>query len=89
MGPNGDGRPASGARPRAPLAVRPGTVEDARATARQHASGITEGFLSALGAGFLTRLYRADRPPTGLLPARGRGARRTARRGRWVHCRRC
>jgi ribosomal protein S18 acetylase RimI-like enzyme len=57
MGPNGDGRPASGARPRAPLAIRPGTVEDARATAQQHASGITEGFLSALGEGFLTRLY--------------------------------
>jgi ribosomal protein S18 acetylase RimI-like enzyme len=56
MGPNGDG-PVRRARPRAPLAVRPGTAEDARAAAQLHVSGITEGFLSALGEGFLTRLY--------------------------------
>jgi ribosomal protein S18 acetylase RimI-like enzyme len=57
MGPNGDGRPARRARPRTPLAVRAGTAGDAGGAARLHASGITEGFLSALGPGFLTRLY--------------------------------
>ncbi|MGB7050983.1 MAG: GNAT family N-acetyltransferase, partial [Acidimicrobiales bacterium] len=64
MGPEGDGRPARRARPRTPLAVRLGTVEDARGAAQLHASGITEGFLSALGPGFLTRLYgRVVRQP--------------------------
>jgi ribosomal protein S18 acetylase RimI-like enzyme len=57
MGPNGDGRPVPRARQGTPLAVRPATVEDARGAAQLHASGITEGFLSALGPGFLTRLY--------------------------------
>ncbi len=64
MGPEGDGRPARRARPGTPLAVRPGTVEDACGAAQLHASGITEGFLSALGPGFLTRLYgRVVRQP--------------------------
>ena len=41
-----------------PVIVRPGTGADAAAAARLHADGITQGFLSFLGPGFLTRLYR-------------------------------
>jgi ribosomal protein S18 acetylase RimI-like enzyme len=57
MGPNGDARPTRGAGARPAPAVRPATVGEARAVARLHASGITEGFLSALGPRFLARLY--------------------------------
>ncbi len=38
--------------------IRPGRPDDARAVAALHASQISEGFLSSLGPGFLTRLYR-------------------------------
>jgi ribosomal protein S18 acetylase RimI-like enzyme len=72
MGPNADRlrRPPSGlgdgARPQrgddpgpsSPLTVRRGTPGDASAVAALHAGGITEGFLSLLGNGFLRRLYR-------------------------------
>jgi ribosomal protein S18 acetylase RimI-like enzyme len=39
-------------------AVRPATVDDAAAAASLHVEQIGEGFLSLLGPGFLTRLYR-------------------------------
>jgi ribosomal protein S18 acetylase RimI-like enzyme len=38
--------------------IRPGTEADAGATARLHASEISEGFLPSLGQPFLARLYR-------------------------------
>lgn len=53
MGPNGGARPARGTY----AAVRPATTEEAGDVARLHASGINEGFLSALGPRFLARLY--------------------------------
>jgi ribosomal protein S18 acetylase RimI-like enzyme len=40
------------------VAVRPGDGADAPAAARLHADRIADGFLSFLGPGFLTRLYR-------------------------------
>ena len=40
------------------MTVRTGTRADARAAARLHATQIGEGFLSSLGPGFLTVLYR-------------------------------
>jgi ribosomal protein S18 acetylase RimI-like enzyme len=40
------------------VTVRPAVRADARAMARLHATRIDEGFLSSLGEGFLTRLYR-------------------------------
>jgi ribosomal protein S18 acetylase RimI-like enzyme len=38
--------------------LRAGTSEDARAAAELHAGQISQGFLSLLGPGFLSRLYR-------------------------------
>jgi ribosomal protein S18 acetylase RimI-like enzyme len=56
MGPNrGEGRSTADA---GPVAVRDGTATDAEAAARLHAGQIADGFLSFLGPGFLTRLYR-------------------------------
>lgn len=56
MGPNGardrHGRGVPG------VTVRPGDGDDAPAAARLHATRIPDGFLSFLGTGFLTRLYR-------------------------------
>lgn len=40
------------------MTIRPGVEADAAAAARLHAGQISEGFLSSLGPGFLTRLYR-------------------------------
>jgi ribosomal protein S18 acetylase RimI-like enzyme len=40
------------------IVVRPGTEADAAAAAVLHATSIAEGFLSALGPRFLSRLYR-------------------------------
>jgi ribosomal protein S18 acetylase RimI-like enzyme len=40
------------------VTVRPGLEADAPAAARLHAGQIAEGFLSSLGPGFLTLLYR-------------------------------
>jgi ribosomal protein S18 acetylase RimI-like enzyme len=40
------------------MVLRTGTVDDAAAAAALHAGQISEGFLSILGPGFLTRLYR-------------------------------
>jgi glycosyltransferase involved in cell wall biosynthesis/ribosomal protein S18 acetylase RimI-like enzyme len=45
--------------PDSPVVVRPARVGDAAAMARLHAAGMPEAFLPTLGAGFLTRLYRA------------------------------
>ena len=39
--------------------VEPGAPADARAVARLHAEGISEGFLASLGPRFLTHLYRS------------------------------
>ncbi len=41
-----------------PVIVRTGLPGDAADAAALHVAGIDEGFLSALGTGFLTRLYR-------------------------------
>jgi ribosomal protein S18 acetylase RimI-like enzyme len=41
-----------------PVRLRAGTPVDARFAAQLHAERIGEGFLSHLGSGFLTRLYR-------------------------------
>jgi ribosomal protein S18 acetylase RimI-like enzyme len=57
MGLNGDARPARRDRPRTTVSVRPASAGEARAAAGLHTSGITEGFLSALGPRFLARLY--------------------------------
>ncbi len=48
-----DGGPDAGA-----FSVRTGAAPDASAVASLHARLIAEGFLSSLGARFLTRLYR-------------------------------
>jgi ribosomal protein S18 acetylase RimI-like enzyme len=45
-------------RPSPPAQVRSATDADAPASAALHAGQISEGFLSALGPGFLRRLYR-------------------------------
>ena len=52
---DGHGAAADGA---PDVTVRPGGPADAPDAARLHAGRITEGFLSFLGPGFLTRLYR-------------------------------
>jgi len=52
------GRPLTGTPYLGTPAVRPATATDAAAAARLHAAQISEGFLSLLGPGFLTRLYR-------------------------------
>jgi ribosomal protein S18 acetylase RimI-like enzyme len=49
-----DATPPAGSGP----GVRPGTVSDASAVAALHAGQIADGFLSSLGTGFLSRLYR-------------------------------
>ncbi|HEY5108294.1 MAG TPA: GNAT family N-acetyltransferase [Acidimicrobiales bacterium] len=50
------------------VTVRPGAAADAPAAAQLHAGRITEGFLSFLGPGFLTRLYRRiTRTPSSFL----------------------
>jgi ribosomal protein S18 acetylase RimI-like enzyme len=48
--------PTGGDAPPAP-SLRPGTADDAAAAAGLHASRISEGFLAALGPGFLELLY--------------------------------
>jgi ribosomal protein S18 acetylase RimI-like enzyme len=71
MGPNADRLhrtppPTDGGDPNAAgdpgrkgaVTIRPGTPADAAAAAALHVGGITEGFLSLLGTGFLRRLYR-------------------------------
>jgi ribosomal protein S18 acetylase RimI-like enzyme len=55
MGSNGGIRPT---RPEAAPVVRVGSGSDAPMAASLHADQIAGGFLSFLGAGFLTRLYR-------------------------------
>lgn len=40
------------------VTIRPGTPADAPTAAALHAGGISEGFLTLLGTGFLRRLYR-------------------------------
>jgi ribosomal protein S18 acetylase RimI-like enzyme len=56
--------------------VRTGTGADAPAAARLHAERIADGFLSFLGTGFLTRLYRriTRSPGSFLLVAEADGA---------------
>ena len=58
------------------MTIRPGTLADAHAAARLHASAIHEGFLPTLGPAFLTRLYRrvVRHPDSFLLVADDRGA---------------
>jgi len=59
MGTDGSRDGNGGSADDAPVVtVRPGGPDDAGAAARLHATRITEGFLSFLGPGFLTRLYR-------------------------------
>jgi len=59
MGPNGArGRHGSDASDDRGITVRTGTAGDAPAAARLHSERISGGFLSFLGASFLTRLYR-------------------------------
>jgi glycosyltransferase involved in cell wall biosynthesis/ribosomal protein S18 acetylase RimI-like enzyme len=51
--------PLGSLQPRTGYEVRPGVVSDAASIATLHAAGISTGFLSSLGRGFLTHLYEA------------------------------
>jgi len=77
MGPNGArgrGDPSPGGGSGVP--VREGGDGDAADAARLHAGRITQGFLSFLGPGFLTRLYRRiTRTPTSFLLVADDGGR--------------
>ncbi|MGD0393682.1 MAG: N-acetyltransferase [Acidimicrobiales bacterium] len=70
------GSHAPPAGPTPPVEVRRGTDADAPVSAALHAGQISQGFLSALGPGFLRRLYRriGRSPESFLLVAASQGA---------------
>lgn len=74
MGANADGSPAADVPAPAAFEVGPAAPPDASRAASLHAQGIGEGFLSALGPAFLSRLYLriAREPGCFLLVARSR-----------------